>query len=284
MSAKVKTLKDGTIELQVTEGGWRSEYVEVFSESGCTSIMLGAPGGPSIKEVGFLLDLPGLRSVRFLKGVEDCSAVEGVVGLRALSLAVDYRGPLSLSGLDDLRELSMPFISDVDGLAELSSLRYLHVWYWPKDFESFSVLGTKGELEFLRVEFRRTVQIVDSALGDVPNLKKLWLYSGRLLDSRGLGDAVGLHELALRATKIGELGFVRRLTDLRSLELENCGEVASLEPIRGHGRLEHVAIAERTVVSDGDLTPLLDLPAAHSVAIGRRADHYNVPLSDVRRP
>ncbi|MEU4520447.1 leucine-rich repeat domain-containing protein [Amycolatopsis sp. NPDC024027] len=234
---------------------------------------------PWTPDLGFVRDLPVLTRVRLLRGVADCSAVADVPGLEELSLATDYRGPLTLAGLTRLQVLGMPFLPAVGELAELGALRELTVWGWPKSEPSLAVLGDKPSLEFLRLELKRTTALTTAGLV-APKLHTLWPYDGSVSLT---GAFPQLDTLRLNSTKVASLDFVRDLPRLRELVLENAGEVESVTPLRGHPALRAVAVAGRTTFRDGDLGALLELPAAESVALERGAPHYSHRPAEVRK-
>ncbi|MET8998556.1 leucine-rich repeat domain-containing protein [Amycolatopsis sp. NPDC004169] len=272
---RVRTV-NGAKELQVDSGPWTRSLSDRFTAEGCTSLLVGSPRGPVLPDLGFVRDLPGLTRIRLLRGVADCSAVAGVPGLTELTLASDYRGPLSLAGLTRLEVLGMPFLPAVADLTPLRALRELTVWGWPRTEPSLRLLGDKPALEFLRLELIRTTVLTPAGLA-APNLRTLWLYDGRVSFD---GTFPELTVLRLHSTKTASLDFVRDLPRLRELFLENAGEVESVTPVRGHPALRTVAFGGRTTFRDGDLSALLDLP---EVALERGAPHYSHRPAEVRK-
>ncbi|MEQ0560396.1 leucine-rich repeat domain-containing protein [Amycolatopsis sp. NEAU-NG30] len=278
MVVKVRTV-NGAKQLEVEDVAWTPDLGERFVAEGCTGLLVGAPDGPAMPDLGFVRDLPGLTRVRLLRGVRDCSAVADVPGLEELTLASDYRGPLTLGSLPRLRTLAMPFLPAVADLAKLGELRVLAVWGWPKSSPTLEVLGDKPELEFLRLELKRTTVLTTAGLV-APKLRTLWLYDGRVSFAAAFPELEVLH---LNSTKVASLDFVRDLPRLRDLFVENAGEVESADPLRGHPALRLLAFAGRTTFRDGDLGALLELPAVESVALERGAPHYSHKPAEIRR-
>jgi hypothetical protein len=243
---------------------WEDSYASEFVARGCTGVLVGAPGGPPIPDVSFLTRIPGLRGVGFMRGVKDISAVSRVPGLRELNIASDYKGPFSFDGLEELEALSMPFLpSAAVGLSRLSRLRDLMVAFWPKGV-AVDVLGAKPELEALRLEFKRGVPVSSAGFAGAPALQRLSLYDGALTDVDGFAGLAEVREFHLYGTKLPALDFVAGMPHLDWLYLENCGEVASLEPLRGHPSVRVVSISG-TKVATGDWSPLSEMPAAKEV-------------------
>lgn len=249
--------------LDLVGKAWQDSYAEEFAARGCTGVLLGAPGGPPIPDVSFLTRIPGLRGVGFMRGVQDISAVSQVPGLRELNIASDYKGPFSFAGLDELEALSMPYLPAVASLGALTRLRDLMVSFWPKGVP-VDVLGPKPELEALRLEFKRGVTVSSAGFAGAPALQRLSLYDGVLTDVDGFGGLTEMREFHLYGTKLPALDFVAGMPQLDWLHLEKCGEIASLEPLRGHPSVRVVSISG-TKVATGDWSPLGDLPAAKEV-------------------
>lgn len=259
------------------EPAWRDEFTEVFVERGATGVLLSGDHD----DLGFLTEIPGLQAVSFLRGIKDASGVAVVPGLKELSLPSDYSGPLDLSGLTGLESLSMPYSPAVAGLPALTRLRSLMIWFWPKRVE-LDVLGPKPELAEMRLEFKRGVRISSAALAAAPKLRKLSLYDGELTDTDGLSGLSDMREISFFGTKIGRIDFVAAMPRLFWLWLEKCGDIADIEALRGHASMKHLTLSDVKIIS-GDLSPLLDLPAATGIGIHPRYRHYSHELGEVSR-
>jgi hypothetical protein len=75
--------------------------------------------------------------------------------------------------------------------------------------------------------------------------------------------------------KIGQLDQVSDLTHLKQLTFANCGDIASIKPIRNLKNLETVHFWESTNILDGDLLPLAELPNLKDVRFKNRK-HYSL--------
>jgi hypothetical protein len=109
------------------------------------------------------------------------------------------------------------------------------------------------------------------------------LYEGTLVDPQRLAGLSQLREVAFRATKVRDLGFVRALPRLKELELDNAGDVVTLGPLAGHPALESLAISGSTKIVDGDMNPILSIPRLRSFGIERGAAHYTHTPAELRR-
>ncbi|MFI9815138.1 leucine-rich repeat domain-containing protein [Saccharothrix variisporea] len=276
MGLKVRKDRDGTRTLEVEGDEPVDAIVRRFVDEGCTSVLVGFR-----QDADFLPELPGLTEVSFLRGVKDLSAVYRVPGLTRLALPTDHRGPLDLAAVPGLEFLVTPHCPGIEGLRELRSLRELVVHGWPSG--DFAVLGDKPELRFLRLEMKRRAEVSALGLAGAPGVTTLWLYDGRLTDTRELAALTAVRELALRATKVDNVEFVAAMPELTRLELDNAGDIASLAPLRGHPSLRDLALAGSTRLVDGDFGPLFDMPALKGVGLDHNAPHYTHRAADIRQ-
>ena len=273
-------VRDGCLDL--IDKCWSDDFADIYTERGCEGVLVGTMRGPGLNDLNFLLRIPRLQRISVFGPVRDCSVITSLSNLRELHLPGSYKGPLPLAGLA-LRSLTVPTPSDLSGLADRATIERLLLTDWPKAHVSLSLLGAKPELNYLRIEFKRTAVVSVSGFA-APELKELWLYDGRLTDVRHLVRMTKLQSLRIHSTRIASLDFVRQLPQLTTLTIENGGDLESLEPLRGHPRLSEVAFVGRTTMINGDLTPLLELPAAKSVALERGSPHYSHKPADVRLP
>lgn len=272
--------RDGLLNLTGFE--WRDDYLGRYVDAGCDGVLVGPGRTGELSDLAFLAVLPGLRRVSCAGGVVDCSDVARVPGLRELHLPVDYAGPLPLAELPDLETLSSPYSAAFgEGIASLTALRSLMVWFWPKGVD-LDLLGPKPELTWLRVEMKRGAEVTASAFAHVPQLRELLLYDGSLVDSSGLAALRRLRVLRFYSTKVADLRFAGAVPELTTLAMENAGEVATLRPLAGHPSLEVLALAGRTFVGDGDFAPLFSIPKLRSVGIERGASNYSHKPAELR--
>ncbi len=282
MNIKVRVSARGVREMAVVDEPWRDEFADRFRAESCTGLLLGCPTAAGcMPDIDFVVGLDGLRSIRLLLGVGDVSAAFRHAELEQLALPGRFKGALALDSLPALRVLETPHVKGLETVSGLRALEELTVVGWTAP--DHRLLGVKPHLRYLRIEQKRGRTLSCAGVDAMPGLERLNYYEGRLTDLPLLGALHHLREIAFRNTKIADLGFVRDLPELASLELDNCGEVESLEPLRGSPALESVAISGSTVVRDGDLSPLLDVPRLRAIGVARGAPNYSHTPAEIRR-
>ncbi|MEU4563771.1 hypothetical protein AB0F72_35800 [Actinoplanes sp. NPDC023936] len=211
--------RDGFRLLNLGAEGWTDEAAERYAADRCDGV--GLTPTRTFADLEFLRSLPGLRSVSAgAAKIKDPSALFDIAGLEELGIGLNVRDLRGLSKLTRLRILAVPYRKGFEGVAELTGLETLQVEEWPKDVD-LTVLGPKPELRRMWLDMKRTAQVSGSWFPMAPALTELSLYSGKLVDSRALGELEHLQQLSIVNTTVDDPAFVAALPGLRSLELEN---------------------------------------------------------------
>src|SRR3954452_21805600 len=112
-----------------------------------------------------------------------------------------------------------------------------------------------------------------SDIDDLPDLLQLRIHAApRLEDIDDLGGVAGsLEELWLEGCRsLRSVEAVEALTKLRVLNIGDCGSIATLAPLAALARIEVVEAWGSTEVLDGDLSPLVALPALRELRMRDR--------------
>lgn len=221
----------------------------------------------------FLADLPRLRGVRLWLRTRHEAAVLGLSHLEYLDIDTRARKRLDLTGLPNLKELTVSFRQDIVGLDELAALRVLCLMEWRGDHLGFT--REKPELGFVRVDGRKQDLRLDG-LRLCPRLRGVMIRNtatASLEPLRGLSDMRSVYitnHPGHRAAEPLDLSVLDGMERLQEVRLVHFGRVRSLAPLRSLPALRIVCVAGE--VMDGDLTPLLELPPAVQIS-GSVEDH-----------
>lgn len=244
-----------------------------------------------------LQSLPGL--LRFWAGWApsdrrlDPGALSVSLKELGVSRAVLASGPGELGGLGGLNRLSLTGCLPRDSLqplAGLSGLKWLHAdapggWAALGGLtaleEVFAVKPRLTHLRALRSWTRlRRLTLTGSGVRGLAGLEAFTALERLRLVMMGIGDLsplAGLSRLAeIELTGLGrarDLGPLGTLPSLRRLLIERAGiedrdivHVDSLRPLAGARALEEIRL-RATIVDDGDLSPLIDLPSLRRVEV-----------------
>src|SRR4051812_11230386 len=215
-------------------------------------------------DVSFLRGLEHLRGLVLNAGeVRDLSPVQSLSRLETLTLNTPSKPRLKLE------------------FTAFPALRILRM-YWNPGFESVFSCPLDSLFVFgpphadlsrfppvRRLELSQGRKLTSTAgAGDV---EYLGLYQQRALSELALPPS--LRVLAIESCKqISSLDAVAGLP-LERLKVADCGEIASLAPLRGMDTLEEFFAWESTRVVDGDLSVLLELPRLRAIGMQDRREY-----------
>jgi internalin A len=263
---------DGLPALVVLEGGWRDEYANVIEAHGLAVLSIMVRGD----DLSFLERLPDLRGLVLNAGaVRDLSPVAGLTRLETLTLNTPSKPRLPL---------------DFGAFPLLERLRT----YWNPGFES---VFSCRRLETLFVFGPPDADL--TRFGEMSGLKRLELSQGRkLVTSAGVPEGLeflGLYQQAAfaelvvpRSLRVLAVESCKKLASLDAvaghsltrLKVANCGDIASLAPLRGMDELEEFFAWESTRIVDNDLSVLSELPKLRAIGMQDRAA-YRPRVSEI---
>jgi internalin A len=223
----------------------------------------------SIREddLSFLAQLPSLRGLVLNGGgVRDLSPVERLHGLETLTLNTPAKPklPLDFSAFGSLKTLRLYWNPGFESVFSCTTLESLFVFGPPDpDLARFGALPRLRRLELSQG------RKLTSTAGVGASVTFLGLYQQAAL--RELTELPALDVLAIEGSKqLGELATVPTLTTLKAA---NCGDIASLAPLRGLDRLQEFFAWESTRIVDGDLSVLLELPRLRAIGMRDRREY-----------
>ncbi|HEX6872674.1 MAG TPA: hypothetical protein VF163_16375 [Micromonosporaceae bacterium] len=276
---------DSHVRWYDSEVPWRPEDGRRYVDGGFNGLELRAKRRKS-SDIRFLRDLPGLRGVRLIgPGLANDADVFELEDLECLFLLNKATQPLRA---ERLGRLSVLGLDDRPGLAAVRSLERLRkvvVWRWRGTDLSF--LGSHPSLQFLRLEgMRQSFDLV--GIEGNPWLQVLWVDEAQVESLAPLSGLSGLKFLTINGSRHGgsparlDLDALRNLASVEWLTLSFCGAVTSLAPLRDLANLRGLTLTG-TEVTDGDLTPLLDLPpTVESISLFDRP-HHSHRLDEILR-
>ena len=256
-------------------GEWSDAADEALSSGGADGLVLNYARGFSATSLDFIRSAWNLRRLSLLdRSVVDLEPLDRLAAsLEQLSIQVSAEAQLDLHGFDLLRDLSAPWGLIAATLGELPALRTLGT------FEGFG----EHDLRSLRdhVSLQRLTLKDAPYLRSLDGVEALDLHVLRLQGAPRLQDVSALVSLkdTLRelwvegARELESLDDIGRLRNLRHLQIGDCGAIRSLAPLSNLRELEALYAWGTTQVVDGDLTPLLDLPALREIRMRDRRNY-----------
>jgi internalin A len=211
-------------------------------------------------------------------GVTDLSGIRRLAGrLVELNLRTASSERLDLATFPQLRRYHGPWEHVGDSIGAGSRLETLMVEGY--DATDLRPLASLPALRGVRLERPRRLVSLDG-------LGHEWdrfcaLQASRLTDVSALSSAAHLRLLELTGCRPdGVVDLASRCDGLVELDLSGCHELPTLEPLRSLTDLRRLSLLGSTVVVDGDLQPLMDLPRLSWVSLEPRS-HYRPTAAEI---
>jgi hypothetical protein len=243
-------------------GRWSEKLIPWMRSKGVTELELNRSLGCEIADsYAFLHELPFLTGLRIVgQSPKDFSPILSLRDLRALEIEVTEKPRrLDLGHLDKLEILVIDWFSGAEGLFECERLR---------DLSIDGYAGSLGSLPFGKLLSLQDLRLAGGGLAEINSFAELrQLRRLQLLDLKQLGSLQGIQDLCslqrLRidgCTRINSIEPVRNLSQLEFLWMVDCGTIESLRPVQNLRKLKSLLFGGKTVIKDGDINVLLELP------------------------
>ncbi len=266
---KILDLKSDIVPVQL-RCAWNENLLHYLPPGRDIELILNTSYGWYGADLSFLETVPRLKSVQIV----------GTKPIQAISL------PYSIESIF----IGMPLACSID----FTKLPYLKKVFldWSKYTESIQYVGTITDLRVYKFKFPdltvlhrltelKTLGLVQSPiinLSGVENFQYLQAlelaYCPKLTTISALAGNLCLEELDCQNCKnVGDWDSLRHLAQLKSLRVENCKEIASLNFLINHQSLQLLDVTETNVL-DGDFGRLLQCKSLVRVRYEKKR-HYS---------
>ncbi|MGM9473478.1 hypothetical protein ACS5PJ_15925 [Pseudarthrobacter sp. YS3] len=258
-------------------GDWTPQAADVLARGEADGLILNYARGFRERSLDFLRDWPVRRLTILLRTITDLEPIYRLAGtLEQLSLATSEKTALDLTRLPRLRHLSCENWTQIEHtIPSCTSLDYLYTGsYTPRDLLP---LAYNRSLTTIRMKDRPRLESLNG-VDAFASLVELGIFGAPLLeDLIDLGSASApktLRTLELEMCRgISSLDAVRHLTGLTYLDIGDCGDIASFGPLANLGNLKELYAYGTTRVMDGDLSPLTGLTELTDLRLQSRRDY-----------
>jgi len=275
-----QTVDDGRA-LIVTDK-WTSAASAAVERSDVDAVWLNYSRGYSEPDLSFVDAWPIKRLLILDRSVTDLTPLARFgQTLEHLSLQVAPGTSIDLATLPHLRSLAAYWdvIEDTlyapEYLSELVILEY--------DEVDLDPLTVQPSLQSIKLKVAGKLTSLNDA-GAFPTLTSLQIAAApNLSDLCALGAASAtLRELAFESCReIYEIQVLGALSELRFLEIADCGVIPTIRPLADLARLEVLYAWGTTRIEDCDLSPLLRLPSLKEIRMRDRRE-YRPSLTAVK--
>lgn len=257
----------------VVTGSWTDEMETAIRSGVADRVVCNYALGFDEPDLRFLAHLPIRQLVILDPRITDLSPIYTLAPtLELLHVTVDPHLSIDLAAFSRLMDLAATWTQVADTISQATQLRRAALGsYQPSDLTPLAALG---ELTAISMKDRPQLRSL-AGLGQLPDLKKLGIYgSSRLDDIADLRGRDKITTLYLQACP--KLSTTEDLVGCSALRVLNLAEGADLDtcsPIGTLTAVEELYLYGTTRFTDGDLTPIAELPHLTELRMQNRR-HY----------
>lgn len=240
----------------VATSAWSEEITNYLLNNGIVELELNYAKGWRRNDLLFLARLPLLQSFTIVDwNISSVDPIHFLRELRALKVATYCDTEIRFSAFPRLEQCVLEWRRKATSLFDCITLKKLFVnGYKGKDVIPFAKLVNLESLAILNAPIANL-----RGLGSLKKLRSLRIAGLRRLTSlAGIEELVNPEELYINTCRaIGSIEEVGLLSRLRTLDLNNGGNIKSLKPLDKLEGLQSMGFYASTNILDGDLWPLL---------------------------
>lgn len=262
-------------------GAWVDEIPDYIRSNKITALYLNYARGWSTKDYAFLSELQMIEELDIIDGdVENLHALEAMTGLEELSISCHTKEIIDFSALPRLVRCSLDFWSGATSIFTATGLQTLCVDCLK--LRDYSVVANLTGLSSLTIS-NSPIPGLDW-LKALNGLVALALTNCRMLsDFSAISELSGLRALTIDGSKrLCTLDFLTCANRLEFLDISNNSKISTLLPLKGNQNLREVVFVDDTVIVDGDLSVLAELPELCRLDFNPKR-HYTHRLIKVER-
>jgi hypothetical protein len=271
---------DGEGVTLVVTDKWTDEIKRLLADGRADGLNLNYAKGFKDTDLAVLDEWPLRRFQLLARTVKDLQPVTRLAAtMESLNVETAPTATLDLGAFPRLHELGAIWSQIRSSISEAPQLKDLFVLgYEESDLTS---LRWNTSLERLRFKDRPRIRSL-TGVEFLRSLEHLAVYSAPLHDLEPLasGDVV-LRELHVESCRVRDLSPLANQRRLRLLNASECGELASLNPLRELPDLSDLWLFGTTKIMDDDLSPLCTLPRLRELKMQSRRS-YRPPVAAVK--
>jgi hypothetical protein len=258
----------------VLTSDWDAETERSLLKEPISELELNRGKGWQGRSLEFLSNFPELLALRVIgRTAEHIEPIHRLHNLRLLELLAYCKDEIRFHEFPHLIDCGLQWRPKAKSVFDALGLRVLFVnGFNGSDARQFGRLTSLESLTILGSPIRSL-----EGLAPLLELRSLRVGDLRQLASlSGIENLIRLERLEINTCrKICAINEISSLAKLRELHLNNLGDIQSLKPLAKLSQLHRVTFAESTNVLDGDLSPLVGLPALEVVSFHNRR-HYSL--------
>ncbi len=253
----------------VPRGPWNDQMSRALIANNVSEIELNYAKGWIGEDVEFLREFPALKGLMILDfNIKNIGAVNALSNLEFLEIRTYCKTSIDFTRFPALKSCFLQWRRGSESIFECSTLESLRVHGYPaKTTDQFSNLSN---LQLLSIANGGTQSL--GGLAHLNRLEELHLYNlSKLDDLNGLQTIKSLTKLDIKGCrKFCDVSNLASLGNLMWLGLSDCGRIKSIRPICGLPNLVQFYFYGTTVILDGAISCLLEMPKLEDCSFANR--------------
>jgi hypothetical protein len=257
------------------------EYLKAYKSNGegYYGICLDAHSGFEGENVDFLAEFKGVKRIIITQPIANLDGLMSQCELEFLQID-ELKSKLDINNFLKLKEFRGYWSKNLVNLEQSSSIETLALWKYKPTTKDLSKLSSITKLRNLEINQSNIESL--AGIETFGNLEILELSYLRNLTNISAIDnrLIRLQRIHFESCKkIESYEWVAKLPNLKTLNIEGCGEFNSLSFIKEMTRLEELFFAN-TVVIDGNITPVIEHVSLNKIYFTTKK-HYTHKLAQV---
>jgi len=257
-------------------GPWTDVIALFIRDNDIKAVYLNSVKGWCDTDYSFLCQLNSIEELSIISSeATGLMAIEEMVNLRELSITTSTKDKVDFTKLLKLEKCYLYWWKGAQSILECIQIKNLYLDKLKlKDYTKLTNLKYLDSLTIANCQ----VESIDW-LKDYNNLNELvFLNCKKLNDFSPIKNCSSLKRLTISGSKLlNDLNFVKGLNNLEVLVVSDNSEINSLAPLVKIRSLKALSFAGNTVIKDGDLSVIIDLPKLSMLMFQARR-HYSHKL------
>jgi internalin A len=256
----------------VVTGSWSASAAEALANGEADGLNLNYARGFVGGDLEFLDGRLGVRRLKLLdRGVADLGPIARLASsLEELSVQAAADAEVDLAALPRLRVVAGEWSVIRNTLSGVEYLESVSTWR----FDEHDLHAFRDHFGLRRLTIKEAPYLESlSGIEDLHELSVLDVVLARKLSDLSDVAAISssLRQFKLESCRaVSSLDDIEDLRELRVLGFSNCGDIASIVPLRSLAQLEELYAWGTTRIIDGDLSPLNQLPHLREIRMKDR--------------
>lgn len=238
---------------------WSDGIRLVIEKENISVLRLSQSAGWKGDDISFVTEVPNLKGLEIYSwGIKDLTPLQSLKKLEYLGLQCEFTKAPDFSDFTSLKICKLLWRPKAKTVFACSGLSLLNIVNYPSG--DLTDIENMKDLQRLQLTSKKLVSL--SGIEKLVSLSTLDLAEcSKLENLSGVQRCQQLETVELEGCKkVHDISLLGELKNIKNLVLTDCGKIRSLQPLASCRLLENITFVGDTIIEDGMLAPLLDIP------------------------